>query len=211
MLGLWNWYTETEEGISFTVRQKKRKRAFLYSTCPSLSYNWLFHLPSNWWIIRPFMGIAVCMNRWAIEPSIACMADIPRWDIARLIERCWLAALAEERRGSKAGDQTDLPIKDKSQSAPGRASYNETSQPLLASISAARQPTGPAPTTTARRLLAGIACGVMDVCLENQTKMQESHDKTWPLSKFGKSYFPIASLPVSSPWWIRSALLNCCL
>jgi hypothetical protein len=44
------------------------------------------------------MGITLSRKRDAAAGSIACMAAIPREEMARLIDRCWAAACEEGRR-----------------------------------------------------------------------------------------------------------------
>jgi hypothetical protein len=47
------------------------------------------------------MGITLSRKREAAAESIACMAAIPREDMARLIDRCWAAAWEEGKRISE--------------------------------------------------------------------------------------------------------------
>ncbi len=56
--------------------------------------------------MRPCIGIEVWRNRLAVAGSIDSSAAIPRWDMARLMDRFSIAALDEARRTSKT-DRTD--------------------------------------------------------------------------------------------------------
>jgi hypothetical protein len=62
------------------------------------------------------MGIASCKNLCAAAGLTASKAAIPLWEIARLMERCWEAALEEGRRRSvgdlnKDGKGLDLSVR----------------------------------------------------------------------------------------------------
>ena len=100
------------------------------------------------WIMRPRIGITVPRKRCVAAGSMACSAASPRAEMARLIERACAAALLDGRRMS-AGDQPGTIVV--ASDAPARPSYMSTCQPNLARAMAARQPTGPAPATTALR------------------------------------------------------------
>jgi hypothetical protein len=68
------------------------------------------------------MGITLSRKRDAAALSIACIAAIPREEMARLIDRCWAAACEEGKRISDFSYETEENRLCEERGIPGRAS-----------------------------------------------------------------------------------------